>query len=246
MQAVISACVFATLTAVGAAAPALIQGQLPQDSPTLGQQRQFYREKRSSYPAAFYAQAPCGSAGIPAYGPLPAAAPAYQVNFAPALHHSAPIVPHGFGYGIPQYRDAEEQNEMIQFSDMGHMMSEHVPMARYGYGPVGPASIASGAALSGMGGQLLAPAVSAAPAIGVFPGGSTGGCSVPLLLSCSPSIVPGKIVHNHAQSYGAGASGAHDAYRGVDEHHELQNSPEHPVVHEHISPSAHESLNVHQ
>lgn len=249
MQAVISACQFAALTALATAAPALIQGQLPQDNSTPEQQQQFYREKRSSYPATFYAPAPCASAGIPAYAPLPALAPgpAYQVNLAPSLHHSAPIAPQGLGYGIPQYRDADEQHEMMQFSDMNQMMSEHVPKARYGYGA--PAA----GALSGVGGQLLAPAVAAAPSIGVFPSGSTGGCSVPLLLSCSPSVVPGRIVHTHGpQSYGAGAavvSGAHDAYRGVDEHHdlhELQNPLEHPVVHEHLSHAAHEPLNIHQ
>lgn len=260
MQAVISACVFAVLATVAVAAPGLIQGQLPQDFPTPEQQQQFYRYIRSSYPTAYYAPAPCASAGVPAYAPLPAAAPAtaYQVNLAPPLHNSAAIAPHGFGYGIPQYRDADEQHEMMQFSDMDHMISEHVPMARYGYGapvagPYGAASagIAHGAAVSGVGGQLLTPAAAAAPAIGVFPTGGTGGCSVPLLLSCSPTIVSGKIVQAHAQqSYGAGAgAGAHDAYRGVDEHrefHELQNPLEHPMVHEHLPHAGQEPLNVHQ
>lgn len=256
MQAVISACVFAVLTTVAVAAPALIQGQLPQDLPTPEQQQQLYRLQRSSYPTAFYATAPCASAGIPAYAPLPAVSPAtaYQLNLAPAIHHSAGIGSHGFGYGIPQYRDTEERQEMMQFSDMDHTASEHVPSARYGYGaPVaGPyaaasSSIASGAVLSGAGGQLLAPAVAAAPSIGVFPSGSTGGCSIPLLLSCSPTIVSGKIVQAHGQqSYGAGAAsaGALNSYRGVDEHHELQNPVEHP--HEHQPHSTHEPIDIHQ
>lgn len=262
MKAVILACVFAILTTVVTAAPALIQGQLPQDSPIPEQQQQLYRDKRSSYPPAFYAPAPCASAGIPAYASLPAVAPAaaYQVNLAPALHHSAAITPNGFGYGIPQYRDADEQHEMMQVSDMDHMMSEHIPMARYGYGTpvaspyaVAPASIASGAALSGVAGQLLTPAAAAAPSIGVFPAGSTGGCSVPLLLSCSPTIVSGRIVQTHTQQpYGASAAAAtsaHNGYRGVDEHreaHELQSTLEHPVAHEQLPHAAHESLNIHQ
>lgn len=257
MQAVISACVLAVLFTVATAAPTLIQGQLPQDSPTPEHQQQLHREKRSSYPTTYYAPAPCASAGISAYAPLPAVAPsaAYQLNLGPALHHSAGIASNGFGYGIPQYRDADEQHEMMQFSDM-----DHVPMARYGYGApvaspyaVAPASIANGVALSGVGGQLLAPGAAAAPSIGVFPSGSTGGCSIPLLLSCSPSIVSGKIVKAHAQQpYGAGAALAtsvHDGYRGVDEHHELheqQNALEHPVAHEHQTHVAHEALNAHQ
>lgn len=261
MQAVISVCLFAVFTTMAVAAPALTQGQLPQDSPTPEQQQQLNREKRSSYPPAIYAPAPCASAGIPAYAGLPAIAPAtaYQVNLAPGLHHSAAITPNSFGYGIPQYRDADE---MMQFSDMDHMMSEHVPMARYGYGApvagpyaVAPTSISSGAALSGIGGQLLTQASASSPAIGVFPTGNTGGCSVPLLLSCSPTVVPGRLVHGHAQQpYGASAvaaTGAHDGYRGVDEHREVlepQNSLEHPVTHEHLVEhhNAHEPLNIHQ
>lgn len=253
MKAVISACVFAVLTTVAVAAPYLIQGQLPQDLPIPEQQQPIYRQQRSSYPPAFYASAPCASAGIPAYASLPAVGPAaaYQVNLAPG--HSAAIAPHGFGYGIPQYRDADE---MMQFSDMDHTASEHVPMARYGYGAPGSglytaasASAASGAALSGVGGQILSPAVAAAPSYGVFPTGNTGGCSIPLLLSCAPTIVPGKLVQTHGQhSYGTGAAvaGVLNSYRGVDEHHELQTPLEHPVDHEHQPHATHEPLDIHQ
>ncbi|KAJ2952955.1 hypothetical protein O0L34_g7328 [Tuta absoluta] len=60
-------------------------------------------------------------------------------------------------------------------------------------------------------------------AVGVFPGASVGNCAVPLLLSCSPSVVPGTLAH--APAYPAAHAPAYPAphaYRsanGLDHFH---------------------------
>lgn len=41
-------------------------------------------------------------------------------------------------------------------------------------------------------------------AIGIFPHANTGGCAIPLLLSCSPSVVPGSLAKSHS-GYGVPA-----------------------------------------
>ncbi|CAB3255360.1 unnamed protein product [Arctia plantaginis] len=40
-------------------------------------------------------------------------------------------------------------------------------------------------------------------AVGVFPNANTGGCGIPLLLSCSPSVVSGSLAKAHGTSYSA-------------------------------------------
>ncbi|XP_049867247.1 uncharacterized protein LOC126367661 [Pectinophora gossypiella] len=190
---------FCVLVVVVRAAP-LTPGESPAEA-MVAVPHQFYREKRSSY-APYYAPAPCGAA--PAY-----IAPVHHAAYAPHYGYAAPSLPH--------YRNVEDQ-EMMSFSDMDampqqmladHMMAEHVPLARYAYGaPALPVSSPhyEAAAIAGLGAGAGA---ASGPAIGVFPNANVGGCSVPLLLSCSPSIRSGHIVKTQ-QPYG-------EAYRGVDE-----------------------------
>lgn len=244
MKVVISSLVFAAVAiAAVVAAPTLTEGQLPEAGPV---GHQIVREKRSSYGVPYLAPAPCASAS---YSAIP---PSYHAG--PVQH--AAYAPHGYGYGAPQYREVDEEQEMMSFSDMDAFMSEHVPMARYGYqAPAvahyggGVAALGAGvpavAGLGGIAGHLVAPSASG-PVFGVFPNAKTGGCSVPLLLSCSPTVVPGRIVNGQPQY-----AQAHDAYRGVDEqmHHQLHEQAEDHSDHELSSlSSGHEAaqVNMHQ
>lgn len=168
---------------------------------------QLLRGKRSSYGAVY--SPPCAAAQTsylaPGYGiPSLAQHSSYGYN-----QHAA--YPGVASYGGPHYRADDqfsEDGEMMSFSDMDHMA-----MARsYGYD----------APAAQYGGHVYGPSVSSGPAVGVFPNAHASGCNVPLLLSCSPSIVAGKIVHQ--QGYGGSSYGVVPAsgagaigYRGVDE-----------------------------
>lgn len=182
------------------------------------------REKRSSYGAVY--SPPC-AAQVPL---LPHLAPSYGLPGL-ASHGSYGYNPHAgyppVGYG-PHYRaddQMSEDGEMMSFSDM-----DHVSMARsYGYGA--PAAQHGGYGAGGAG-----------PAVGVFPNAHVSGCNVPLLLSCSPSVVPGRIVSHGGYGGGvsvvaAGAGAGAGGYRGADEHgHAPQDGPADDHREEHLQP----------
>lgn len=233
MKVVISACVFVTVAALASAAVIPLSEQ-PQVAPAPTPQEHL-REKRSSYgsPAygAQYAVSPCGASSPIALSP----STGYHFNVAPIHHQAYPQQSYGY---IPQYRtEMSDEQEMMSFSDMEPHMSEHIPMARYGYAPVAAPHYGGGGVtgLAGVG-HLAAPA--AGPAYGVFPGVSTGGCNVPLLLSCSPSISAGKIVKTHPQGYYGAA--APIAYRGVDDQVHTEHEHHEEAAHEQLS-TAHEA-----
>lgn len=198
------------MVTVVASAPTLNKGQVPGAS--VGNTAEYYRDKRSQYGQYV---SPCPYATAAASAPIPAIAPAsYQVNVSP--YHG-----YGYGYPVPHYRTAEmeQENEMLSFSD------DHMPMARFGF--VQPA------AASSVHPAYVAPApVTTGPVFGVFPNANTGGCSVPLLLSCQPSIVPGRVVQTQA-NYGG------DSYRSMDAavapHHEAEELHHDQQIHEHLS-----------
>ncbi|KAG7307532.1 hypothetical protein JYU34_007737 [Plutella xylostella] len=169
---------------IAMAVQALAAPAPPAPSATPAASPQPVREKRSSYGGygaapVSYAQAPCGSAPIAVAAPSTYAinVPAhgsygYQPHHAPAYgSYGAPAYSsHGYGQ---HYRDGSmEEEEMMSFPDMDHMS-----MARsYGY---------------------AAPQYGAGPgAVGLFPNANVGGCAVPLLLSCSPRVVQGRMVHH--------------------------------------------------
>lgn len=229
MKVVILVCTFAASALLVSGAPALPDVFVPDAAYYNGP---YLRAKRSYGPA--YAS-PCAAASLPlapvgGYGGYPVAAHASYGGggggvggYGGSAHaYGAP----SYGYGGPHYRADDAETEILNFSDMENGMSEHHPMARFGYGaPV--AAHASGLAGLGYGGQL-APAAASGPAFGVFPNANVGGCNVPLLLSCSPSIVPGRLVKSgYGSGYGAGAAAygsgsgaavaAPNAYRGADD-----------------------------
>lgn len=245
MKVVILACVFVAVADVSRSAA--IPPSEHEVAPATSSQ-EHVREKRSSYgsqpygsPAygAQYAVSPCGASAPIALGP----ATGYHLNVAP-VHHQA-YQQQNYGY-IPQYRtDMADEQEMMSFSDMDPHTSEHMPMARYGYGAQVAAPHYGGAGVGGLVGLGSLAGVghlstqAAGPAYGIFPGVSTGGCNVPLLLSCSPSISAGKIVKTHPQGYYAAAA-APNAYRGVDEQSHVEHEHHEEATHEQL-PTAHEA-----
>lgn len=227
MEVTLSVIILAALAVIVTSAPTLTDGPAPENSLAADQEKhwEYYREKRSQYPQYV---SPCAAAAAAASSPIPAFAPAaYQVNLSPYHPYATP-----HNYYAPQYRmDFEPEQEMMSFSDMDRMMSEQMQMRYAGYGapPHMPGS--------------YAPAVSpVGPAYGVFPNAKTGGCSVPLLFSCAPSIVPGHVVQSMPHGYG-------DSYRGVEpaSHHETPSQESHEEAQEHLS-AAHDSSHakVHQ
>ncbi|XP_059057148.1 uncharacterized protein LOC131850802 [Achroia grisella] len=239
MKVAVIVCIFAASVA---GAPTLNEGAAPQQPENIvlsSQQPQILREKRSQYPSYGGYSAPCGGgavAALPTVAALPAVAPsAYQLNLGPIHTGYGYGAPHSYGYGAPHYRsdDFGAEHETF-FPDMDHMMSEHVPMARYGgYGPALHAS----SGLGSLSGGPLGPVAPAGPAFGVFPNANVGGCNVPLLLSCSPSIVPGRLVKSQGYGYGGPAVvAAGNAYRGVDEAHQEfhEDHEEEPQTHEQL------------
>ncbi|GBP53941.1 hypothetical protein EVAR_96619_1 [Eumeta japonica] len=167
----------------------------------------------------------------PIGGGYPIPAPGYYSPCAGAASHapyqvSAPAVHAGYGhagyghmspYGLNPYGQHYRANEGFDDSDilmdMQRVAEDQGALAR-SYGYEGPAAAHAGSALAS-----IASAASG-PAVGVFPRGHVGGCNVPLLLSCAPSIVAGQLLHTkpHYGSYGGyGAAAGGSGYRGADE-----------------------------
>lgn len=245
MKVVISVCTFAAAVLAVAGAPAFQNVFFPDPSGIV------FRDRRSAYGGAYAspcgAQLPLGPAGGYQLSPVHAG---YGYGGGHAAYAAAP----SYGYAAPHYRaDEAGETEILNFSDMEPGMTEHMPMARYGGYGAAVAPAAPVAHAGGYGGQL-APAVASGPAYGVFPNANVGGCNVPLLLSCSPSIVPGRLVKSsgYGGGYGGGAvvAAAGNAYRGVDDqiHQDLhEEHAEEMTSHdstEHVSDTTH--TDVHQ
>lgn len=229
MKVVFGVIIFAAAALVASSAPTLTAGQLP-GIMVDPRQQDYYRDTRSQYQQYVSPCAAAAAAAAAASSPIPSIAPAaYQLNIAP--YQGYPQVPQQ--YGAPHYRSMDMEPEIMSYSDMDHMMTEHVPMARYYAAPAAshPAYV-----------PVASPATSG-PVFGVFPNANTGGCNVPLLFSCNPSVVPGHVVHSQAQ-YNAAA----DSYRGVEPlaHHVSPENHEEPTVHEHMNPAHESSHAVHQ
>lgn len=236
MKVVISLCTLAASLLLVSGAPSGLLGDYIPEPVYYGP---MFRPRRSSYGSAY--AAPCGGS-LPI---LPSGGYGYGgghgaygggLGFGAGAHGIGGG--YGGGYGAPHYRADEADTEILNFSDSEQGMSEHQPMARYGgYGAGVVAAHGAGLGYGALGSGLnlaAGPAIASGPALGVFPNANVGGCNVPLLLSCSPSIVPGRLVksgYGHgvgAASYGGGAGVvvAAPAYRGTEEqplHHE-----EHP------------------
>ncbi|CAH0406391.1 unnamed protein product [Chilo suppressalis] len=98
-----------------------------------------------------------------------------------------------------QESDQMDTLETAEKSAKENMLQwKHHDNARTSYGGYALGGLnlggASGVHLAGAGG----------PAVGVFPHAKVGGCAIPLLLSCSPSVVQGSLAKSHS-SYAAPA-----------------------------------------
>lgn len=168
---------------------------LPDTKGSLRNGQDYFRDKRSQY--GTYYTSPCGGASS---APIP--------TYPSAGYHGQAPAQAGYGtnyvYGGPHYRladPAEFDPEMLGYSDMDqymqHMQHMHqMPMARHeNYeAPI-------------IHNSMSAPtAASPATAFGVFPNVNVGGCSVPLLFSCTPSVVQGKILNAQPQHENQGNS----------------------------------------
>ncbi|CAG9783883.1 unnamed protein product [Diatraea saccharalis] len=248
MKVAIFVSTFSAAVLVVAGAPAINNGA---EENIMFMPQPQYRGRRSQYGPAY--AAPCG-------GALPALVPAGGFAAGP-IHGGFGYGGSGIGFGgghgypySPHYRTEDVEN--MNLSDMEQGTSEHVPMARYG--GYGAAPVIHGGAglggLSGLGGQLAAGVgVASGPAYGVFPNANIGGCNVPLLLSCSPSIVPGRLVKSYggygaavpvgaALPVGAGVSGASatvigNSYRGAEEPNLEHEEAVEEHTNEHLEPA---------
>ncbi|XP_023940475.2 uncharacterized protein LOC112047562 [Bicyclus anynana] len=136
-------------------------------------------------------------------------------------------VPNTYGYENTYrvedpYKDARE---MLKFSDTNFMEP-----ARFAYRmaptyvPVNTNEI---------------PAATAA--YGIFPNANMGTCNVPLLFSCSPSVVTGQMVKPETQVYGSppvspGVPSHPDGYRGVDDHYQRIHANQEQAMYDTLTP----------
>ncbi|XP_072944353.1 uncharacterized protein [Epargyreus clarus] len=229
------------LVAAVAAAPSVING-FDRDwqkefvtSLEFNKLQDLHRAKRSSYGNMY--MSPCAaaaaSAPIPAYAPAMSSAALYSsagqtagpYSYSQAYQTvpSHKVASSYYSYGRPSYRseeDLENDQEIMDFSDMNHAAAAHMPMARMNSYSYEAAPIAQVVATAGSQGQATGQMV------GLFPNANVGGCSVPLLVSCSPSIAQGQIVKARPY-YGSGSSNQGSLYRVVDEHHHHEEAGEH-------------------
>lgn len=237
METVLLACTFAAfvLSVTGAPTQELEEAQLRQ----YPEDYQYLRQARSQYAPQYIT--PCAAAAAAAA----AAGSIHMPTYAAPYHLNMPsyAAPH-YGHGGLHYRSVDEQMaepEMLAFSDMDQfqhgqaMMMDHVPMSRASYGaPI--SSAGSGLALNG-------PALTSAggPAYGIFPNANIGGCNVPLLFSCSPSISSGRMMDAQPQIPPTTPIASGNSYRLVEQqpHHYLHESSEELQEHhleQHLEP----------
>lgn len=157
--------------------------------------------------------------------------PQHQAQFADHAHHHHSHHPSQIGNLVnmqlgmppravhefkPQQKAAEMDNtveatvqvkmngpsEKSALEHNAHWKQQQTGAARGAYGAYGLSGPVPGA----IGGSIGAAAAgSGGPgAIGIFPNANIGGCAIPLLLSCSPSVVPGSLAKSHS-GYGAPA-----------------------------------------
>lgn len=188
----------------------------------------------------YYAVSPCAAAAAAAAGSNgPARSYTPDMMYPSNVGHR--FIPSTYDYGSQgytgnMYRTEDQYNdnrEVMSYSDMNFL--EQAPMARSNYGIASSSLPLNAANLASLSGQLVHPV---APVYGMFPNGNVGGCNVPLLFSCSPSIVPGRIVKAEPHvPYNSPVNSQPDAYRDVSDHylHALQANHAEQMV-DHTSP----------
>ncbi|XP_026757820.2 LIM domain-containing protein A-like [Galleria mellonella] len=130
-------------------------------------------------------------------------------------HHSSPMS-HAKANDMDNFMQPTLQMSMGDF--MGKSALEN--MLQWAHKDDGGRS-AYGPAYGGSGGSgglnIAASGGAGSSAVGVFPNANVGGCAIPLLLSCSPSVVPGSLTKSGYDS-DSGYASSMPAYRANEEH----------------------------
>ncbi|XP_045491519.1 uncharacterized protein LOC123691262 [Colias croceus] len=202
---VVSILVFVFATSV-AGAPTIITS-IPTYSDEVN--RQILRDKRSKYGHGYYSYG-AASSPIAAYTPYQIGMPV-QSYLNPYTYGYQTLTP-SCGRGYYRTEGYHNDQEIMSYSDKEH---EHQPPSRNAMDPAETASINQITPLSPSSmpsiGQLVNP--TSGQAYGVFSNVQNVGCNVPLLFSCSPSIVPLRMRPSPQMGYGYGPYG----YRGVED-----------------------------
>ncbi|CAG9783881.1 unnamed protein product [Diatraea saccharalis] len=139
--------------------------------------------------------------------------PGHQMHIGFDIQHSKGMKHgmHGKSSDLDSPMQEGNQQSMSDVAEKSAMDSmsqwKHHDLARSSYGP--PAYSAGGLNLAGASGLDLVGA-GGSGALGIFPNAKVGGCAIPLLLGCSPTVVPGSLAKSHS-GYAA------PAYRDSDD-----------------------------
>lgn len=144
-----------------------------------------------------------GGGGSP-YGlsGIPSAAPAYAAT-APCSG-GAPLAPVTLFALAPQAAVVPGPLHYRENDHMEHQARANENARSYYDSSAAAASAAIAAAAASSAASAGAGATGVGPTVGLFPNAKVGGCAVPLLLSCAPSVVSGHLAHQ--ASYGTPVS----------------------------------------
>lgn len=154
-----------------------------------------------------------------------------SASYGPSVAISAPsygpsnIVSGGYGAAAPNYGPSVAASSHVPVSygvNLAAPSASYAPSHSYG------AASSYGSGLGGPSGSGISVNLGGSGpsgAVGVFPNARLGGCAVPLLLSCSPSVVSGNLANVHpsygsqAASYGAAVGpGSYKANEQLSSH----------------------------
>lgn len=136
-------------------------------------------------------------------------APAYPV--AAPCAGGAPLAPVTFYALAPQ---AAAVPGPLHYRENEHMEHQQARVNDHSRAYYDTPAVAASASLAAASAAASAGAGATGPTVGLFPNAKVGGCAVPLLLSCAPSVVSGHLVHqgSHAglaaSSYGVSSAAA--------------------------------------
>lgn len=170
---------------------------------------------------------PCAAAAAAAANIPAARTPEAFTNFAPEARY---YMPSALDFANSRYAENmfrmddpySDNREMMRYSDTNFM--DQMSAGRLDWQRTAPASYGS-SYTGNLNGHYTSPGYSG-PAYGIFPNANPKPCNVPLLFTCSPSVVTGHMVRPESQVYGSpvsissgiqGLSSHAEAYRGVDE-----------------------------
>ncbi|XP_034840145.1 uncharacterized protein [Maniola hyperantus] len=203
---VIWVCICVSILTVSSAAPIAEDGeQESRFTNTDSGQIDYLRGKRLNNNV--YTITPCAAAAAAANNMPVARSPEMEyANFVPPeARYYVPSAYYDYansGYAGNMYR-VEDPREILRYSDT-NFMEQNMPTARFTYRTAPSTYVPLNTPNMGIiNGQYNVHTGSSAPAYGIFPSGSLGDCSMPILFSCTPSVVRGQMVKPETQVYGS-------------------------------------------